>query len=275
MISVNITTTSNRTSLCAATIYSFYNQSIRPDIINLWISKEPYLSDDGFTEVPKFVEELNMICNLIKVHFVKNTGPYRKILPALKEASDDDVLVYADDDVIYSFKWLEELYNEFIKHNREYVVASRVRMMKRNFTGNYCSYSMFPVITENIIMNNDFLITGVGGAVLMKKHIRDEYLTNEDYLEIAPKTDDVWISKILQLSHSSVVTCPRGLSCIMEITHNTDALSYYNNQLRYNSGLLTKISRKLKAFFYRKLGLSLTNNDLSIKKVNKFFKSSL
>ncbi|MGT9525500.1 hypothetical protein ACVWDN_24785, partial [Escherichia coli] len=59
------------------------------------------------------------------------------------------------------------------------------------------------------------------------------------------------------------------------ITHNTDALSYYNNQLRYNSGLLTKITRKLKAFFYRKLGLSLTNNDLSIKKVNKFFKSSL
>ena len=100
MISVNITTTSNRTSLCAATIYSFYNQSIRPDIINLWISREPYLSDDGFTEVPKFVEELNMICDLIKVHFVKNTGPYRKILPALKEASDDDVLVYADDDVI-------------------------------------------------------------------------------------------------------------------------------------------------------------------------------
>ena len=47
-------------------------------------------------------------------------------------------------------------------------------MMKKNFTGNYCSYSMFPVITENIIMNNDFLITGVGGAVLMKKHIRDE-----------------------------------------------------------------------------------------------------
>ena len=101
MLTINLTTTSERLTLCAATIWSMVHQVRKPDKIRLWISNEPYLSDKGITTLPEWVIEINNIRNILEVIFVENTGPYRKIIPALRTADQNEVLVYADDDVIY------------------------------------------------------------------------------------------------------------------------------------------------------------------------------
>ena len=44
-IILNLTTTCGRLDLCSATLWSLVNQSLVPDQINLWISKEPYMAD--------------------------------------------------------------------------------------------------------------------------------------------------------------------------------------------------------------------------------------
>jgi hypothetical protein len=48
----------------------------------------------------------------------KNTGPYRKLFPALQVATEDDILIYADDDAIYNEIWAQTLLDDFYRHNQ-------------------------------------------------------------------------------------------------------------------------------------------------------------
>nr|ELA2827974.1 glycosyltransferase family 2 protein [Klebsiella variicola] len=48
------------------------------------------MADQGIKCIPEWVNELNKINDIVSVHFVENTGPYRKIFPALINSADDD-----------------------------------------------------------------------------------------------------------------------------------------------------------------------------------------
>lgn len=272
MLTVNITTTSSRIFLCSATVWSLVHQDLLPDEIVIWISAEPYLSDKGINEEPRFVAEVNNICNreIVKVRYVKNTGPYRKIFPALKCADENDVLVYADDDVVYDNQWLSTLFSFFDDNDRKYIVASRIRKVTYNCFGQRKSYETFPLVKSNSILADDFIITGVGGAILMKNHIDSKYIFDESFIEICPKTDDIWISKIIELSKSKVLSCPQALNFVQEILHSNFSLSSTNTIFSSGMGLFrffTKFKIKLLAY----LGCLNTNNDRCIRQVEKYF----
>lgn len=271
MIIVNLTTTSSRLELCSATIWSMIHQELLPDRIDLWISKNGFMSDQGINELPSWIDEINRINKIINVNFVDNTGPYRKIIPALLRSNDEDILVYADDDVIYGAQWLKLLITPFMENNGEYIVSSRVRLKKKNIFGNYQSYNRYPLCYSESILKRDFIITGVGGCVLQKKHIKENLLKINAYADIAPRTDDLWISKLLELSNTFVLVCPNAFSCVQEIQHSNNALSQINNGGLSNRLTFTSLFIKIKNKFFGYFGLNKTNNDISMKKINNYF----
>lgn len=270
MLIVNLTTTSERLTLCSATVWSLMHQKRVPDKIILWVSKDAYLADKGIKALPVWIGEINSIIDIVDVKYVTNSGPYRKIIPALRSAVDSDLLVYADDDVIYGELWLQQLENEFKRNNCNYVIASRVRIVKKNIFGFNQSYNMFPLYMGNNPLKENFIITGVGGCILMKKHINDKYIFCDEFINIAPKADDLWISKIIELSHSEVKICLPALENIQEISHSINCLSHGNTVYFKGSGA-GKIYYKIKDFILGYFGLVSSNNDLTMKRVNKFF----
>ncbi|EHD14390.1 hypothetical protein CIN_03220 [Commensalibacter intestini A911] len=273
MISVNLTTTSSRLGLCSATIWSLIHQTKKPDKIFLWISQEGYLSDEGIKTIPSWIDELNSILNIIEVKFVENTGPYRKIINAIRLSNQSDILVYVDDDVIYGDKWLETLLHAFYENKSKLAIASRIRAVKRNIFGTVQSYSRYRVCKKPIQFNCDYIITGVGGCVLTKNMISEALINNDDYILLAPKTDDLWISKILELSGTVVEACPKALTYVDEIDHKNNALNLSNmHQMKGSNAvlkLINKIVQRVLAYF----GLQRTNNDISIKKISSYFKN--
>ena len=46
---------------------------------------------------------------LINVKWVPNTGPYRKLIPMLRESRPTDIIITADDDIFYGENWLPGL----------------------------------------------------------------------------------------------------------------------------------------------------------------------
>lgn len=103
MLIVNLTTTFQRLSLCRVALISLLSQSRLPDRINLWVSKQPYLRDEGIRDglcIEQLLKSLpEPSRERVIVRWVENTGPYRKLIPMLREAQEDDVLVTADDDI--------------------------------------------------------------------------------------------------------------------------------------------------------------------------------
>ncbi|CAI0780080.1 Uncharacterised protein [Serratia proteamaculans] len=270
MLVVNLTTTSGRLDLCAVTLWSLIHQRLSPDRIDLYISKDAYMADKGVNVFPDWYEQLNSIKNIISIKYVDNIGPYRKLFPALADCNKDDVLVYADDDVVYGECWLEELISSFNEFDGKVVIAARVRLKNKNIFGRYQSYSRYSVCYSEIEVSKDFIITGVGGCVLKRSHISDNFIKNYDFMEIAPRTDDLWISKLLEISGSKVVTCPRALNHVMEIQHSNDALSQTNNIIFKNKGFY-KFLIKVKNLILGYLGVSLSNNDNVMRRVDDYF----
>jgi len=272
MLTVNITTTKSRLNLCSSTIWSLINQELSPDIINLWVSKDKYLADDGIDTLPEWINKINNVKDILRVRYVENTGPYRKLFPKILSSNSDEAIVYADDDVIYRDLWLKTLIQEFNKHEGNFVVASRVRVVENNIFGIRKSYNMLKLVLRNKLLSKDYIITGVGGCVLSPSHIKKEFLLNKDYLEIAPKADDLWISKLLELSGSKVQVCPEALVHVNEINHDMDSLNSFNN-VSLDGNLFMKIYKRIKMKVLGYLGFSLSNNDKIIRKVNNYFSS--
>ena len=129
---------------------------------------------------------------------------------------------------------------------------------------------MFKLCNVDQLLESDYLITGVGGCVLMKRHIKAGFLELDDFITIAPRTDDVWLSKILELSSTSVFCCPTSLKDVQEIYHSNFALTQFNN-ITLNGGVGYRIVLKIRNKIFGYFGVSLANNDVAIRKTDNFF----
>lgn len=267
-ITVNITTTHNRLHLCSQTVWSLLHQSILPGKIVIWVSKEPYLIDRGIDEEPSWVQELNTVKNIIEFKWTANTGPYRKLFPALAEATEDQIIVYVDDDTIYKENWLNLLISKFQEHNEEKIVASRIRIRKRNLFGYHKTYMLWPIAEKEVELNSDYLITGVGGVILKKNHIKEEFWKNQDYLTVCPICDDLWISEIIARSKIPVLSCPKAMREILTINHE-HGLGKQNTLISHR--LTHKVLNKVKINTFGRLGISMCNNDVSFKQIKSYF----
>lgn len=272
MISVNLTTTSERLNLCRISLTSLLMQSKLPDQINLWVSREPYLSDKGIPS-DEIVNRLVMSLpetnrHLIQIRWTPNIGPYRKLIPVLREAAPEDLIVTADDDIFYGETWLASLLSEY-EANPGKVVAGRVRKVRYGILGARTSYMHWGLISEGTVLSRDFVVTFGGGAVLSKDMFREQDVYNDRFIDLAPRADDLWYSKLLALSGKQVKIVPDALVELIFMTH-PHGLANSNLATGPNT-LLAKALRRIWVSSYGILGGAVCGNDHAFMNVDRYF----
>ena len=86
-IFVSLTSIFQNQEILLKTLKTICNQSLKPDKCFLYLSEMPYLLDLGFKNrkindcLKNFLDEQK---NFIQTIWCDNTGPYRKLLPFLK-----------------------------------------------------------------------------------------------------------------------------------------------------------------------------------------------
>ncbi|KZX10261.1 glycosyltransferase family 2 protein [Methanobrevibacter filiformis] len=115
------------------TLYSLLTQKTKPDELILWLSKEefPNLEED----IPIKIKNLKK--NGLTIKWCEDIGSYKKLIPSLKEYPND-IIVTADDDVLYQKDWLEKLYNEYDGEN---IIAHSTKRISSNVDGDITPYS--------------------------------------------------------------------------------------------------------------------------------------
>lgn len=274
MLSVNLTTTSERLSLCRIALTSLLMQSRLPDQINLWVSREPYLSDKGIPD-DETVNRLVMSLpetnrHLIQIRWTANTGPYRKLIPVLREAAPEDLIVTADDDIFYGESWLASLMAEH-DANLGKVVAGRVRRIRYGLLGKRTSYMHWGLIYESAVLSEDYIVTFGGGAVLSRAMFREQDIYDDRFIDIAPRADDLWYSKLLTLNAQQVKTVPAAMSELVFMTHRHGLA--YSNLATGSNILVAKALRRMWVASYGVFGGAVCGNDHASQEIEKKFDS--
>lgn len=190
---VSLTSYPQRINVVPQVIDSLLRQSLKPDLIILWLAEEEFPIQEK--SLPKALKRYTKFGLTIK--WCSNLKSYKKIIPSLIEYPDD-IIVTADDDIRYPENWLESLYSAHLIHPNEIV----------------CHYSYQPYFEKGMtlyqpkIINNPGLLTktqiiGSGGGSLFPPHSLHSDTTNIAlFKSLAPHNDDYWIWAMAKLNNT-------------------------------------------------------------------------
>ncbi|AVV35234.1 hypothetical protein C8233_17800 [Halomonas sp. SF2003] len=269
MLIVSLTTTSSRLKYCRAALTSLLLQTKVPDKIYLWISNDSYLRDQGFQDNSQ-IEELLLSLTVANVDIITprwtvNTGPYRKLIPLLREANNDDILITADDDIFYDKNWLINLLKNY-DHGQNIAVAARVRQLDYNFFGKLKSYVHWRLINSQTVLSDNYLITFGGGAVLNKSMFAEKDIHSDAYMNLAPTSDDLWYTSLL-IRNSIKVKIESDILKDITFLEHSDGLTNHNKP-RIDS-LYDKIKLRIYNNLFGWFGFSVCENDRAYNRIKK------
>ena len=183
-IIVSLTSYEDRFSDLPKTIYSLLNQTLRPDRIILWLDEK----GDDLTTLP--YEITRFIKNGLEIRFVKDIGPYTKVVYAFKEFYES-IIVTADDDIYYPKNWLKYLYLSYVS-NQDDIHCHRAHRVGLKY-GKILPYENWEKQVEEESARYDNFLTGAGGVLYPPKCFSNEVLREDVFLKYAPSADDIWL----------------------------------------------------------------------------------
>ena len=120
-IYISLTSIYQNQRVLLKTLNSIINQTLLPNRIFVYLSKEPYLMDTGFRLGEITYEPLRAMLQkystIISVKFVPNEGSFRKLLPLLKEKWNEKcIIITIDDDTAYVPTFISDIVSDYYRH---------------------------------------------------------------------------------------------------------------------------------------------------------------
>lgn len=184
MLIVSLTTIPSRIDQVHLVIESIFMQSVKPDMVLLYLDDENFNINEIPYKLLKQQEKGLTIC------FCGNLYAYKKLIPALQKFPNE-IIVTADDDVLYPIDWLERLYSSY-QIEPSSIHAHRARQMKFAQNGRLQQYSKWDIIKGDHPSSLKVFPTGVGGVLYFPGCFDDDILNENLIIELCPTADDIW-----------------------------------------------------------------------------------
>jgi hypothetical protein len=230
-IYISLTSIFQNQDILLKTCESLINQTQLPDNIFIYLSELPYLLDAGFKNkiiTNKSLQTfLKKYSNLIIIKWVDNEGPYRKLLPLLKEKwTEDCIIITVDDDTIYDINLIKNMINDYKKYN--------CVINYRGFTPKCKSLNYFNYHDRDTLINKHLYNFPTGKAGILYKpnffHKTDNLIFNKNiYMNFCKSQDDVWFY-LLRIKNN--IFCYIDNKLYMSKDNTNGKCSLYEN---YNS----------------------------------------
>jgi hypothetical protein len=170
-------------------IYTLLDQTRKADVVVLWLASEEF--PEGEKSLPPKLLALKK--RGLEIRWCENIGSFKKLIPALREFPDD-VLITADDDLLYGKDWLQGLLNGYAAHPKD-INCSRMRRIKFDGNGRIMPYTEWGGL-QNYADNPDASCLNwptTGGGVLYPPGSFDPHALDHGLaLKLCPTADDVW-----------------------------------------------------------------------------------
>lgn len=178
-------------------VVSLKNQTIVPEKIILWLSKDQFPSKNS---IPR--DLWNQVGDLFEIQMVDGDIRSHKKYYYMLLQHPEKSFITCDDDVIYDSGMVERLL-ECAKNNQGCVIANQTWKIEWDNEGNAfgCGTWKSGIPYEK----TDLMQIGIGG-VLYPPHCLHELVTKtEIFMSATPMADDIWLNCMARLNNTNVV----------------------------------------------------------------------
>lgn len=205
------------------TIESLLVQSYMPSQIILWLAREEF--PEGMEEVPKEVRELQN--GIFSIKWCHNIRSYKKLVPALQEFSSD-IIVTADDDLIYDREWLLRLYKTHLEFPND-IICHRITKMIKDKEGRWADIpGGWEYYSGASYLNK---LTGGSGTLYPPNALALEITNEKMFMGLAPTSDDIWFW-LMGVYNNTKIRAAKDCIAYLNVNSNmreTPALSKEND----------------------------------------------
>jgi hypothetical protein len=261
-IVVSMTSTRSRLSLLYYAVESIRRQSLIPCRVEVFLSREPYLYDAGVTDPPDW-----LLDGRVQLHWVENTGSYRKLIPGLLSLDYQDLLVTADDDVIYGPHWLQTIVASALDHP-ESIVCGRARRVRRDMFNRDTAYLYWPEVTR-ATRGRDMVPVGCAGVAYRQGLLDLSMASDRRALSIAATSDDLWFRACSLVKGVDVFVNPDIDSENVYMLHQ-HGLTSRNVGRGSRRGFLSEASGATQRRVRSLLGLPIGENDAAWSRIKRY-----
>jgi hypothetical protein len=201
---VSLTTYGKRINDLKYTLYSLIVQTIQPEKIIVWLSKDEYNSE--LSLIPK---ELSVFWGYgVEFRFCEDLRSYKKLIPALLAYPEYNI-VTADDDIFYKKKWLEKLWKLHLKKPNT-IIAHVTWKISFTKTKNVKKYNTWKREIKKHIDSPFLMAMGCGGILYRRELLYKDVDNAALCMRLSPLADDIWFyfMAILNKTKISIVRNP-------------------------------------------------------------------
>ncbi|MDR1267377.1 MAG: hypothetical protein LBJ70_03295 [Holosporales bacterium] len=180
---VSLTSHPARIAQSYAAVYTLLTQSLKPDKVVMWLAESQFPCKEH--DLP--YELLHLRQFGLSIQWCEDLKSLKKIIPSIK-ACPDDIIVVADDDILYPVDWLKILYTHYQKDpscihgNRSFLC----------FWNNACDADLGTNVAESGVPSL-LCVPSAGMGVLYPPHSLHEDVVRSDMaMEVAPREDQGW-----------------------------------------------------------------------------------
>jgi hypothetical protein len=195
---VSLTSYPARFATLSLTIKCLLSQSVSADKTVLWVS----VADTG--KLPEDV--LALRSHGLTITECEDTGPYKKIVPALS-AYPDCYLVTADDDYFYPPNWLETLVRGQVEQPGA-IICHTARVIRFGDRGELLQYRAWP--RAKTADQGPLLPIGYGGILYPPGSLPAETADQSTFRELSPTADDLWLRCMSGRNGAQIHLVPDG-----------------------------------------------------------------
>ena len=184
-IIVSLTSYPKRIENIKFTLFSIFNQSLKPNKIILWLAHEEFQCKEK--DIPRDV--LNFKRLGLEIRWCDNIKSYKKLIPSLKQYPDD-IIVTADDDIFYPEDWLERLYEDYLKYPN-CIIGQRGRKIYLD-NNDFGKYEDWKLIKNDKLPSFLNFLNGAGGILYPPNSLNKDIFNKNLFEKLCPTGDDIW-----------------------------------------------------------------------------------
>lgn len=214
-------------------VESLKNQSVLPEKIILWLSREQFPTKDTIPDTLWKQED-----SLFEIRMVEGDIRSHKKFYYVMQEFPDKTFVTCDDDIYYHPDMLKYLV-EGSKQFPECVIANTTRKMCFENNGELKPYNQWETNYESFSSENLIQI-GVGGVLYPPKTLHELTLRKDLFFSLTPMADDIWLNCMARMQGTPVVQSAMKM-LPLPIDSDSPALSSANKGQNRNDLQLSQL----------------------------------